>query len=81
VIIFEDQNARRLVGLCKLLQKEAGNEPFFLSCRKAAQVLAIDDHRLTAAWLLRMVEARILELIKKGAGLKASRYRYLPTSG
>lgn len=41
-------------------------------------LLGIDDHRLTPAWLLCMIEAGILEEVSKGSGFKASRNRYLP---
>jgi len=74
--LFEDERARRLVGLCRVLQAEAGDQPFYLSCRTAAFVLGVEDHHTTASWLFCLVSAGVLIEVSKGAGMKASRYRY-----
>jgi hypothetical protein len=75
--MFEDERARRLVGLCRALQEEAGDQPFFLSCRKAAAALGVDNYRQTAGWLFCMVQAGVLQEVSKGAGCHASRYRFI----
>ena len=74
--LFEDVRAQRLVGLCRALQAEAGHEPFYISCRTAAFVLGVEDFHTTARWLFCLVSAGVLAEISKGAGTKASRYRY-----
>jgi len=76
--LFDDGKAQRLVGLCRALQEEAGKEPFFLSCRKAAFVLNVEDHHTTADWLFCMVGGGILNEVSKGKGWRASRYIYCP---
>ena len=75
--LFETTTARRLVGLCYYLQLLAGEEPFFLSCRKAAAVLGVESFTTTAEWLRSMVDVGILVLVSKGLGVKSSRYRYV----
>lgn len=65
-----------LCRICKQLQKNAGDDPFFISSRQAAEL--IDMHYTDAAnalWALRA--DGILDLVKKGAGKQASRYRYI----
>jgi hypothetical protein len=75
----EDYDAEatiRLIKLCRELQRAAGDDPFFLSCRTASELLNID--RMTA-WrrLKRLVGDDVLDLVEKGQKLRASRYRYL----
>ena len=36
---YKVQGVRNLVALCRELQQEAGEQPFFLACRPAAAVL------------------------------------------
>lgn len=75
---YDDQVLRLLVALCRELQCVWGDEPFFLSCRTAGELLHI-DHRVAARWLKVLVADEILEEVAKGAPntKKASRYRYL----
>ncbi len=77
---YEHPALRDLVGLCRELQLLHGDKPFFLSCRKAGEVLGV-DHRKANAWL-NMLEADgwITAIIKGREGKnywKATRYQYL----
>jgi hypothetical protein len=68
--------AIKLAHLCRELQIEAGNSPFFLSCRIAGEVVGIAFHN-AAKILNTFVKDQILELVEIGRMGKASRYRYL----
>lgn len=67
--------AKRLVRLCMALAAHHEPEPFFLDVRTAAQYLEVNH---TYAWKLLSTFVRdgLLEVISKGAGYKATRYRF-----
>lgn len=68
--------AWRLVQICRELQQAAGDGPFFLGGRKAGEL--IDMHFTDAGKVLAaLVADGVLELVKRGAGAVASRYRFL----
>jgi hypothetical protein len=63
-----------LARICMAFQAHAGDSPFFLSSRKAGEL--IDCHFTDAATLLRcFVHEGWLKVIKAGAGRQASRYK------
>lgn len=66
--------AKYLLQICTALQMHHLNEPFFLSSRIAGELIGL--HFTDAAALLRaFVREGWLDLVEKGAGLRASRYR------
>jgi hypothetical protein len=68
-----------LVETCRSIQVSIGPEgSFFLGCRTAADLLAI-DHRLAADWLRSLCRMGTLKLIKRGNWRRreASRYRFV----
>ncbi len=67
-----------LVGLCAELQREAGDEPFYLSCRAAHELLGV-SFPTAAKWLNGLRRVGILSLVERGGLIthKASEYRYL----
>jgi len=70
-----------LVNICRELQKEAGEQPFFLSTRKAHEILGISS--MQASRYLRMLETdEILKVVTKGGPKtqKATRFRYIVDS-
>jgi hypothetical protein len=74
---YKSRKLRLLVALCKVLAENSGGE-WFLSCRKAAELLETDP--MTAnSWLRKLVADRILEYADshKPGSLKAQRYRYI----
>ncbi|MCC6653322.1 MAG: hypothetical protein IT348_19380 [Candidatus Eisenbacteria bacterium] len=75
---YDDPSVDRLLALCQLLAKHhSPGEPFFLGCRGAAELLGFGNRNLAARALLLLVEDGWLELVTKGAGSRASRYRFL----
>lgn len=71
-----DERDYRLVRICEELQRHEGEEPFFLAARKAGELVGVhftDASKMLAAF----VADGVLELVKRGAGKAASRYRYI----
>lgn len=66
-----------LLHVCMALQGHAGDEPFFIGARTAAELLGHTDHSTAAAMLRAFVADGVLELVKRGVGKVASRYRYI----
>lgn len=65
-----------LFRICERLQKRAGHDPFFLSCRQAGEL--IGTNFLAASKMLKAFRADgILDEVSKGSGIKASRYRFI----
>ncbi len=75
---YEQQGLRLLVGLCRELQCRAGDEPFFLACRTAGNLLGV-DHTTAWRWLFLLGHDGIVEEVEKGnrRRRRASRYRYV----
>lgn len=74
---YDSPGMRRLVRLCRELQREAGTAPFFLLGRVAGRILDI-GHDTAARWLTVLVADDVLELVEKGKLGRGTRYRYLP---
>lgn len=76
---FEDRRIRRLVAVCYHLQALAGDAPFFLSARDAAEVLGDRNQWTKAARFLKgLCSMGILKVEAQGGygGHRATRYRY-----
>ncbi len=65
----------QLVRICMALHYHWNPEPFFLGARTAGELLGI-NHSDAAKMLSILVSDGVLTLVSKGAGLKASRYRF-----
>ena len=76
VEIFEDQNLRLVVALCRELQIIAGQEPFYLSARTVQRLTKQESHATAARWLRSLCVLKLLDEIEKGRGVRASRYRF-----
>lgn len=74
---YDDLKKRRLVGLCRELQRDNPTGPFFLSCWTAGTCLGI-DHTTANRWLFLLREDGILTLVEPGNTKRAARYRYIP---
>lgn len=71
-----DNRSFLLLLVCRQLQIISGDNPFFLSARTAGEI--VDYHFTgTSKMLAAMVTDGILQLVSKGTGLKASRYKYI----
>lgn len=75
---FEDDRLRLLVRICRALQRYAGDGPFYLGCRTAAEQLGI-SHTQAAVWLRLLCQLGILRLVEPAErkDKRANRYRYL----
>lgn len=69
------ETAMRLVLICQRLQRCAGDGPFFLSCRTAADLLKV-THSHAASIFRGLIADGVLRETSKGSGNKASRYRF-----
>lgn len=74
---FEQPEVRFVIGFCVELQRNAGGEPFFLSCRTLQRLLNHKTHTTAASWLRALVVDEILDEVEKGNATteKASRYK------
>ena len=68
--------ARKLIKVCSVLQRMAGDQPFFLSCRVAAHLCGV-THMQTARLLKVLTHDGVLEVVEKGHRHNATTYRYL----
>ncbi len=73
---FSSISTKRLIHLCRELQRVSGDASFHLSCRIAGEVIGLEH---MAAWrrLGMLVSCGIIELVQRGTKARASRYRYL----
>lgn len=63
-----------LIRICLALQREAGDAPFFLGCRKAGELIGV-SHTVAASFLQLLVDDNFLSAVSKGSGRKSTRYR------
>jgi hypothetical protein len=75
---YEQRPLRLLVAICRELQRTAGDDVFFLSCRTAGRLVGV-DHTTANRWLFLLVAEGVLAEVAKGDRTKrrASRYRYI----
>lgn len=76
---YESKKLRMLVGLCRELQRVAGQGNFYLSARTAGGLVGV-DHATAARWFKGLTVDGILRIVEVGSqsSRKASRYKYLP---
>jgi hypothetical protein len=74
---FAQPDIRLVIGFCVELQRNAGNNPFFLSCRTLQKFLKHNTHTTAASWLRALVADEFLHEVEKGNATtgKASRYK------
>lgn len=77
VKLYQDEENRLVASLCRELQAIHAPAPFYLSARTLAQLLQRKSHIFAARLLKAFCGFKIIQEVEKGAGLKASRYRYL----
>ena len=75
---YEDEGIRRLVALCKQLDREANGGTFYLSCRTAAALLGV-SHMQANRWLFLLDHDEVVKQVNKGDRGKrqAAEYRYV----
>ena len=68
------------VSLCRELQKADSKNTFYVSCRKAAELLHT-SHDTISRWFFLLESDGVVKLVEKGGTAerprKASRYKYL----
>jgi hypothetical protein len=71
---YDAPETRRLVALCRELQRASGENPFFPSCRTAAGLVALEQ---ATAWrrLGTLVADRVLIVVQVGTQHRAIHYR------
>lgn len=76
--LFEGDAARLLVAVCRELQRAAGDGPFYLSCRKAGELIGLHYTR-AADYLAMLADLGIVQVVEVGSAEtnRATRYRYL----
>jgi hypothetical protein len=76
----ENERLQILVALCRELQRAAGTEPFYLSCRKAGDLFSV-SHTEAGRWLFLLESDGILQVAAKGGTQEhprdATRFRYM----
>jgi hypothetical protein len=72
------EGSDRLADLCRLLQERAGDRPFYLGCRPAAEVLGV-SHMTASRWMKALMAEQVIRLVTPGDRLKhrASEFLYL----
>lgn len=73
---FESIETRRIIGLCRELQRNAGDGVFYLACRTLERLIGM-DHTLASKRLGMLVAEGILDCVERGRPGRASRYRYI----
>ncbi len=61
---YEQPKHRLLISLCRELQRAAGDEPFYLSCRMAGKLLEV-DHMTANRWLCMLANDGVLKVAQK----------------
>jgi hypothetical protein len=75
---IENQEHRLIASLCRELQTEVGDKPFYLSCRTVQKLLKHETHSTAASWLRALTGMKIIVPVEKATQKRAIRYRYLP---
>lgn len=77
---YETPGLRLLVRFCQELQRQVGDQPFFLACRTAGRLLEIDP-TTASRWLFLLEHDGWIRMVQKGgtvvAPRRATRYRFV----
>lgn len=73
---YTNTKLQKLAHLCWAMQECVGEIPFFLSARTTAQLIECKSPETASAFLAALVRDRVLVLVERGVGHRASRYRY-----
>lgn len=74
---LSNDEIRLLAKICRELQRVAGNDPFFLSCRKAGEAIGM-DHTTANRYLSVLAAEGLLGVVQLGGPetMKATRFHY-----
>jgi hypothetical protein len=73
---YSDPRLRRLVGLCNVLQEQAGSKPFYLAAVSVAEETGVRTATVNR-WLRLLVRDGVLSRVNRGHSGKASEYRFV----
>lgn len=73
---YGNETVSRLIRLCRELQRNAGDKPFFIAYRTIAELLGINRNR-AGQFVEMLIADDVLVLVRKGHTGRASEYRYL----
>lgn len=76
---YEDPELHLLIAACRELQEKAGDSPFYISCRAAAERLGTSRTRAWE-WLGLLVDDKVLKVVTPGKRNQSTEYRYLGDS-
>jgi hypothetical protein len=78
--LYDSPHTLRLIAVCRELQRASGNNAFFLSVRKAAELIGTG---VRSAWrqLEMLCADGVLQKVQPGSKSRATRYRYLGYAG
>ena len=79
LVWVDSSDVRLLAAICRELQNIAGKEPFYLSSRMVQKIYKHENHATGAKWLRSFCVMGVLTEVKKGIGIRASRYRFNST--
>lgn len=73
---YDEPRLNVLAALCRELQRAAGDDPFFLSCRSAGELIGVDRMR-ACRWLALLVHDGVIAIALQGTTRRATRYFHL----
>lgn len=73
---YGNETVSRLIRLCRELQRNAGQKPFFIAYRTITELLGINRNR-AGQFMEMLIADDVLVLVRKGHTGRASEYRYL----
>lgn len=75
---YESPIIRRLVALCRELARTSNDGVLYLSCRNAAKLLGMSEHKTAGRWLGMLVADDLLVEVTKGGPqtMRATRFRW-----
>jgi hypothetical protein len=78
-LAYKRREKQILVALCSQLQLMHGDQPFFLACRMAAELLGTNDYGTVSRWLKGFCNDEVIGLVKEypRSHRLGNEYRYL----
>ncbi|MCC7316499.1 MAG: bifunctional DNA primase/polymerase [Planctomycetes bacterium] len=77
---YRQAELRNLVSLCRELQREAGDQPYFLASRTAGEAIGV-SWKTACRWLGMLVADGVIAVVESHGARRATRYRYLCDTG
>jgi hypothetical protein len=75
--LYDEPQMQRLVAVCRELQRESGDHPFFLAYGTVAKVFNLPSPTVAGRRMKDLVRRKVIAEVEKPTPIKATRYRYL----